>query len=149
MRRDKKAKRGTATPTLIANGTRIIGEIHFSGSLEIEGQVNGNIAAADGDADACVLIRDAGVVVGQVRAPMVVVCGRIEGDIYAANQVELAAGAVVKGDVHYALLEIEKGAQVNGSFVQREAEALATEETDKLDKKAHLEAVGSSGVQHV
>ena len=90
MRRDKKSRKGTATPTLIAQGTCIVGEIHFSGSLEIEGQVRGNIDAASDDAEACVRIRDTGVVIGQVKAPVVIVSGSVEGDIYAARQVELA-----------------------------------------------------------
>ncbi|RLA41055.1 MAG: polymer-forming cytoskeletal protein [Gammaproteobacteria bacterium] len=144
MRRDKK-KRGTATPTLIAKGTCIVGEIQFSGSLEIEGKVNGNIEAASDDAEACVRIRDTGVVVGQVRAPVVIVSGRIEGDIYAAKQVELASQAVVKGDIHYALLEIEKGAQVNGGFVQEEESAAP--KAEKAEVASHLEAVSDTGMR--
>ena len=148
MRRDKKTRRGTATPTLIAKGTCIVGEVHFSGSLEIEGQVKGNIEAVGDDADACVRIRDTGVVIGQVKAPVVIVSGNIEGDIYAAKQVELASQAVVKGDIHYALLEIEKGAQVNGGFVQEQESAAA--EAPKMTKVAstnHLEPVGDAGMR--
>jgi len=148
MRRDKKTRRGTATPTLIAKGTCIVGEVHFSGSLEIEGQVKGNIEAVGDDADACVRIRDTGVVIGQVKAPVVIVSGNIEGDIYAAKQVELASQAVVKGDIHYALLEIEKGAQVNGGFVQEEGNAAAAApEAEKTQMTSHLEAVGDGGMR--
>ncbi|OUS09925.1 hypothetical protein A9Q89_12155 [Gammaproteobacteria bacterium 53_120_T64] len=143
MRKDKKHKRGTATPTLIAKGTCIIGDIHFSGSLEIEGQVTGNIEAAADDAEACVRILDTGVVIGQVRAPVVTVSGNIEGNIYAAAQVELACKAVVKGDIHYALLEIEKGAHVNGGFVQEEADTAATApELETADVVSHLSDAG-------
>jgi len=148
MRRDKKSKRGTATPTLIAKGTCIVGEIHFSGSLEIEGQVQGNIEAASDDPDACVRVRDTGVIVGQVTAPLVIVSGRIEGNIYAAKQVELASQAVVKGDIHYALLEIEKGAQVNGGFVQeQESPAAEAPKVTKTEATNHLEAVGDTGMR--
>jgi len=145
MRRDKKNRRRTDTPTLISKGTCIVGEIHFSGSLEIEGQVKGNIEAVGNDADACVRIRDTGVVVGQVKAPVVIVSGSIEGDIYATKQVELASQAVVKGDIHYALLEIEKGAQVNGGFVQEEESApAASPKVEKAEVTNHLEAVGDA-----
>ncbi len=133
---------------MIAKGTCIVGEIHFSGSLEIEGQVKGNIEAAGDDADACVRIRDTGVVIGQVKAPVVIVSGNIEGDIYAAKQVELASQAVVKGDIHYALLEIEKGAQVNGGFVQEEESAFAASpEAEKNKVASHLETVGDGGMR--
>lgn len=148
MRRDKKARRGTGTPTLISKGTCIVGEIHFSGSLEIEGQVKGNIEAASDATEACVRILDTGVVVGQVKAPVVIVSGSIEGDIYAAKQIELASQAVVKGDIHYALLEIEKGAQVNGGFVQEdERTAPAAPKDEKAEATTRLEAVSDAGMR--
>lgn len=148
MRRDKKTRRGTDTPTLISKGTCIVGEIHFNGSLEIEGQVNGNIEAASDAAEACVRIRDTGVVIGQVRAPVVIVSGSIEGDIYAAKQIELASQAVVKGDIHYALLEIEKGAQVNGGFVQEdERTATVAPKAEKAEATTRLEAVSDAGMR--
>ncbi len=102
--------------TLIASGTHVMGDIRFAGNLEVEGQITGNIIAEEG-ADARVRILPKGCVVGNVNVPMVVINGRIEGDIYSSRQVELAANAVVIGDLHYVLIEIEKGAQVNGSFV--------------------------------
>ncbi len=148
MRRDKKTRRGTATPTLIAKGTCIVGEVHFSGSLEIEGQVKGNIEAAGDDPNACVRVRDTGAVIGQVKAPVVIVSGSVEGDIYATKQVELASLAVVKGDIHYALLEIEKGAQVNGGFVQEEeGVAVSPSKTGSVAAEDHLEVVGHKKVQ--
>ena len=148
MRRDKKTRRGTATPTLIAKGTCIVGEVHFSGSLEIEGQVNGNIEAASDDADASVRIRDTGAVIGQVKAPVVIVSGSVEGDIYATKQVELASQAAVKGDIHYALLEIEKGAQVNGGFVQETSAAVdSTSNAEKVEVEDPLETVGDGGIR--
>ena len=117
MRRAKKVKGGN-TPTLIAKGTCIVGEIHFEGSLEVEGQIKGNVQVRTGETESCVRVLDTGVIVGEVRAPIVIVSGRVVGDIYAINHVHLAAGAIVNGDIHYAVLEIEKGAQVNGGFEQ-------------------------------
>lgn len=145
MRRSRKLKRGAGTPTLVAKGTCIVGEVHFSGSLEIEGQVNGNIQAAKDDAESCVRILDTGVVIGEVRAPFVIVSGRIEGDIHASKQVELASRAVVKGDIHYALLEIEKGAQVNGGFVQASEQNLAPGSAKEPVATDEVKAVGSVG----
>ena len=107
--------------TLIAAGTHVVGDIHFSGNLEVEGQVTGNVVAEDG-AEARVRVLPEGRVIGDVRVPVVVINGHIEGNIYSGNQVELADKAVVEGNLHYALIEIEKGAQVNGSFVHQSAE---------------------------
>jgi len=113
--------------TLIAAGTHVVGDIHFSGNLEVEGQVTGNIVAEE-DSSARVRILPEGRVVGDVRVPVVVINGHIEGNIYSSTQVELADKAVVEGNLHYLLIEIEKGAQMNGNFVHQKA----SEESNKV-----------------
>ena len=111
------------TTTLIASGTHVVGDIRFQGNLEIEGEVTGNILAED-SGDARVRVLQQGHVRGDIKVPSVVINGRVEGKVQAPSHVELAANAVVEGDVHYALVEIEKGAKVNGSFVHESAKVL-------------------------
>ncbi len=117
MRKKLKMTSSGAT-TLIARGTHVVGDVQFEGCLEIEGQVTGNILAEAGT-EARVRVLDAGLVRGELRVPTVVVSGTVEGDIHADKHIELAAKAVVEGNIHYTLLEIEKGAQVNGNFVRQ------------------------------
>ncbi|MCV6605792.1 MAG: polymer-forming cytoskeletal protein [Porticoccaceae bacterium] len=114
--------------TLIAEGTEISGEIRFHGNLEIEGRVIGNIVAMDDD-KARVRVLQSGQVQGEVQAPSVVVNGLVEGDLKVSHQLELAARAVVDGNVHYRLIEVEKGAQVNGNFIR------ISEEKDTVSDK--------------
>ena len=121
-KKNKSVPFAAGNTTLIAGGTHVIGDIHFSGNLEVEGQITGNVVAEDGT-DARVRILPDGKVVGDVRVPVVVINGHIEGNIFSSNQVELADKAVVEGNLHYVLIEIEKGAQVNGSFVHQTTEA--------------------------
>jgi len=123
--------------TLIAAGTHVVGDVHFSGNLEVEGQVTGNIVAEE-DSSARVRILPEGRVVGDVRVPVVVINGHIEGNIFSSTQVELADKAVVEGNLHYMLIEIEKGAQMNGNFVHQKA----PEESNKV---VVLENVTDSG----
>jgi cytoskeletal protein CcmA (bactofilin family) len=117
-KKNKSAPFAAGNTTLIAGGTHVIGDIHFSGNLEVEGQITGDIVAEDGT-DARVRILPDGRVAGEVRVPVVVINGHIEGNIFSSDQVELADKAVVEGNLHYVLIEIEKGAQVNGSFVHQ------------------------------
>jgi len=102
--------------TLVSKNTEIVGDINFSGNLMIEGAVKGNIYSVDG-ADAHARILDSGVVQGEIRVPTIVINGTINGDVYSSKHVELAAKAVVNGNVHYELIEMVKGAQVNGNLV--------------------------------
>lgn len=103
--------------TLIASGTQISGQIEFSGCLEVEGIVRGNIVAEPGCEVSQVRIQNSGEVHGDVCAPVVIVNSSIEGNVYSSKRVEMAANAVVHGDVHYKIIEMVKGAQVNGGLM--------------------------------
>ena len=103
--------------TLIASGTEISGEIAFSGCLEIEGVVRGNIVAEPGCEVSQVRIQNSGQVHGDVCSPVVIVNSGVEGNVYSSTRVELAANAVVHGDVHYQIIEMVKGAQINGGLL--------------------------------
>lgn len=102
--------------TLIARQTEVSGDLHFRGNLVIEGKVRGNVSAHS-DSDARLQIVDGGTVEGEIRVPHVVINGNVQGDVYAARHLELATKAMVEGNVHYKLIEMVKGAQVNGSLV--------------------------------
>ena len=112
---DKNAKTEKGT-TLVANNCQIEGDVLFSDELCIEGVVKGNIIAQDG-ARAEVRVSEKGRVVGEIRAPSVVVNGKVYGDIHSDKHVELAAKAEVKGNVYYNLIEMVMGSKVDGSLV--------------------------------
>ncbi len=105
--------------TLFDHALEISGSVTFGGTLDIEGKVVGDVIAADG-ADALVRVREKGVVEGEIRAPKVIVNGTIVGNIYSSKHLELAANAVVNGNVHYSVIEMVKGAEVNGSLIHLE-----------------------------
>jgi len=98
--------------TLISRSTELMGDVHFSGALEIEGKVRGTIRAdAEGSQ---VRVCETGVVLGDIQAPRVVINGRVEGDVHVSGYLELAAKARVLGDVYYDMMEMVMGAEVNG-----------------------------------
>ena len=101
--------------TLISEGTRIVGDLHFTGNLEIEGQVIGNILSSE--VGGRVRVLPTGVVTGDIHSPIAVIHGRIEGSVYSSEEVHLAATSYVEGNLYYVLIEIEKGAQINGTFI--------------------------------
>ncbi len=122
--------------TLFDRAVEITGSVTFGGTLDIEGRVNGDIIAAEG-ADALVRVRDRGAVKGEIRAPKVIINGNVTGDVYSTKHLELAANAVVNGNVHYSVIEMVKGAQVNGNLIHtEEADAKKTKiEPLKVDVK--------------
>jgi len=106
----------SGSTTLISKSTELVGDIHFNGNLEIEGRVRGNIYAEEGS-DARVRIMEKGLVEGEICVPTIVINGSVQGDVHSSKHVELAAKAAVQGNVHYNMIEMVKGAQVNGSLL--------------------------------
>ena len=101
--------------TLIAKGTRVEGDLHFTGSLEIEGTVVGNVRSDDQSSR--VRLLHGSLLEGEIWVGDVVINGHVKGNIYAGHLVKLASKAVIEGNIHYSLIEVEKGAEVVGSFV--------------------------------
>ena len=117
------------TQTLISRTTQLKGDLTFSGELQLEGKLVGNIYAED-NKDARLVIADTGVVEGEIRVPVVIVNGTVIGNIYSSKQLEMAAKGLVKGTVHYHSIQMVKGAQVNGSMISsqtKEAKLLEAE----------------------
>ena len=102
--------------TLIAQSTAVSGDVRFSDQLYVNGHIEGNVNADEGT-EATLLISDVGSIKGQIHAPFVVINGRVEGDVYASNRVELAANARISGNVYYKLIEMQLGAMVEGQLV--------------------------------
>lgn len=111
----KKIPQSANNTSLIAHGMEFHGDVQFSGILEIEGLVVGNIVAHH-DAVAEVRIRESGVVKGLIRAPVVIVNGLVEGDIFCSSHLELAAKARVIGNIYYHLMEMVLGCTVQGQL---------------------------------
>jgi cytoskeletal protein CcmA (bactofilin family) len=105
--------------TLISRATRVNGDLHFTGELQIEGKVTGNIYSDD-EKDAKLVIADTGVIEGEVRVPVVIVNGKVIGNIHSSKHLELAAKANVTGTVHYSSIQMVKGSQLNGSMVNNQ-----------------------------
>lgn len=116
---DKRAgaKPATSVESLIGPRTVIRGDVEFAGGLHVDGQVIGTLVA-DSSGDGTLMLSDKGVIEGEIRAPHVVINGRVSGDIYASERIELAAQARVHGNIHYKVLEMAAGAQVTGQLTR-------------------------------
>ena len=78
--KEKASFGGSSNTTLVSADTEVVGDIKFSGNLDVEGVVRGNIQAQAGK-DAVVRIIDRGRVEGEIRAPSVIINGTIVGDV--------------------------------------------------------------------
>lgn len=108
-----------AVNTVIGQQSRVEGNIHFTGSLHIDGEIKGNIIAEEGSASV-LTVSEHGKIEGDVQVTTVILNGTVNGDMRSDERIELAAKAKVNGDVYYNLIEMAMGAQVNGSLIHRE-----------------------------
>ena len=112
----KHSKPQTQIDSLIGAGTSIEGNLNFSGGLRIDGQIDGNVVAAQGKPSTLVLSEHARVN-GEVNVTHLVINGTISGPVFASEYLELQSKAKVNGDVHYTTLEIQLGAIVEGRLI--------------------------------
>jgi cytoskeletal protein CcmA (bactofilin family) len=115
---------GTSIDTLIGPQVIIRGDIAFSGGLYVEGHILGKVVAQDGE-KAVLTLSEHGSIEGEIRAPVVIINGRMTGDVHASERIELAANARVQGNLHYQVVEMSAGAQLTGRLVHADAEAAA------------------------
>lgn len=131
MFKNKPSRHAGQVDTLIGPQVVIHGDIHFSGGLYVEGRIIGKVIAEDG-ARAVITLAEQGSVEGEIHAPVVVINGRVDGDVHAAERIELAAKARVQGDVHYKVVEMAAGSVLTGRLLHVESVAAALPVADFL-----------------
>jgi len=101
--------------SLVAQGTRIEGCVHFVEGMRIDGEVVGDIRAA-ADQPSILVISESARVEGAVHADHVIVNGEVVGPVHAAELLELQPKAKITGNVHYKALEMHQGAVIAGQM---------------------------------
>ena len=112
----RKQRTSGVIQTLVGDGTRIKGDVRFDGGCHVDGVIHGNVIA-DRDPEAFLSVSADGLIDGSVRVPTVILNGKVQGDVYASVRVELGSSAKVFGNLHYELLEMTAGAEINGKLI--------------------------------
>lgn len=100
---------------------KLVGDISFSGLLQLKGNIYGNVIAP-ADSDATLLVEPSATITGEVRAPYIMVKGKITGDVFA-RRINLKPGAIVIGNIHYDDIELEQGANLAGRLISTKDDA--------------------------
>lgn len=119
----------TNSISLIGENVEVVGDINFSGALQIDGKVRGTVKSARPDAS--LIITDKALIEGEIHVPQVRVNGEVRGDIHAANLVEVSGQARIRGNVSYKRLEMASGAAINGQLTQTESQELTEAELNQ------------------
>ena len=144
MLKHKKIQYDGQVDTLIGPQVVIQGDFHFSGGLYVEGRITGRLIAEDGQ-KAALTLADNGSIEGEVRVPVAVINGRVTGDIFSSERIQLGARARVEGNVHYKVVEMVAGSVLTGRLVHVEsAEAAGVDDRSQppAEGAVRLTAVG-------
>ncbi len=101
--------------SLIAAGSQIDGNMRFADGLRVDGDVIGNLSASAEQASILV-ISELASVTGEIHADHIIINGSVEGPVHARVLLELQPKARIRGDVHYAALEMHQGATISGQL---------------------------------
>ena len=122
----KPSKPQNRIDSLIGAGTRIEGNISFTGGLRVDGEIQGNVTAA-ADQPSTLVVSEHARIEGEIRVSHLVANGTINGPVFASDSLELQANSRLRGDVHYSTLEMHLGAIVDGRLVHGSGETRAVE----------------------
>ena len=95
--------------SILASGLTFEGKIEGSGHVRISGRFKGDVHV-----DGTLTIDPGAHLGGSVKAGAVVVGGELEGNIEAAQRVELQQTGIVNGDVTAGSLSVAAGARMRG-----------------------------------
>jgi len=106
----------------IGKSVVIKGELSGSEDLYVDGQVEGSISLKGNS----FTVGPNGQIKASVEAKVVIVQGKLEGNVQASDRVELRKSAVLHGDISTQRISIEEGAYLKGKIdIQGRAEKAA------------------------
>lgn len=106
--------------TIIGRGAHFNGSLTGTGTLRVDGKVEGQIVHR-GD----VVVGETGLVEASIQARNVTVAGEVRGGIEAEGKVELIATGKLTGDIKAGALVINDGAFFHGSSTMTRSEGKA------------------------
>ncbi len=105
----------------ISAGTAIKGEISSDNDIRVDGKIDGKVYSKGK-----IVVGPQAVISGGLACSSVDFLGTMKGDAYVKDLLTLKSNAVIEGNIYVNKLQVEMGAQVNGS-----CHMITSEEYDK------------------
>src|ERR1700752_5225779 len=99
-----------SVPSIVSQGTHIVGDVTTDGEVQVDGKIEGNIRCHS------LIVSDTGEVTGKVTCETVTIHGVLTGTVQGKSVV-LSRTARLVGDVTHATLEVEPGAHFKGQCI--------------------------------
>ena len=117
---------------VIAQGTKIVGDIESKGPFRIDGTIQGNIKT-----DGKVVVGKSGNIKGTLQAVNVDIEGQFSGKLILNGTLSLKSSARIEGEVQVNKLAVEPGASFNATCSMGAVKALNNgEKTNKEGERS-------------
>lgn len=94
----------------ISEGTSVVGEIKSSNDIRVDGQVKGKLYS-----EGRIVVGEHATLEGTLLCSNLDLWGKVQGDIYVKDLLSLKGTSSVTGDLHVRKLQVEIGAELNGT----------------------------------
>ena len=127
----REIKDGTLSG-FVGGGTAITGESTFKSMLRIDGRFSGRINSTGGT----LIVGAGGQVDANISVAVATIQGTVNGDVIAAERIELGRASRLQGNIQTPSLIIEQGAVFEGSCKMTEQKGSA--ENPKVERKSNV-----------
>jgi len=120
--------------TIISEGSFIKGDLKFSGSVHVDGEIEGTVIC-----EKILTIGKTGKIIGTIQADKLIISGEVEGEV-DCNVLEVLTGGKFRGEAHYNDIMIEHNGSVEGNLRTKKSK-----EPVKIKKKEPNKELADGG----
>ena len=122
----KTVEQNVNSVSRIAQGAALKGNLSAGTDIRVDGCVDGTLCS-----EGRIVVGESARLSGRLFCANADIWGTMDGDIYVRDQLSLKSSSVVNGDIYVSKVQVELGAQINGSF-----KMISEEEYDRLSNTA-------------
>ena len=128
-RPESRSTGAEGTLSILAASVRIVGNLETTGTLKIDGRIEGSVSGARQ-----LMLGRGGSIQGDVSAEEVVIGGTVDGGVRATTRMELQASAIVNGDIETKSIVVLEGAIINGTVRMTDVSARSASQLVKANQ---------------
>lgn len=113
-KKEKQMTEGTSSQNIIAQGTKMVGDVTSQGDLRIDGIIEGNIKTSGK-----VVVGKSGLIKGTLNGTDAYFEGKFSGKLALSGTLTLKSSAHIEGEVVAGKLAVEPGATFNVTCVMK------------------------------
>jgi len=133
------SKQAEKLRSFVGAESEVRGELTVVGTLRMDGAVTGRVQADE------VILSEAATIKGDILAKRIIIGGKVEGNIRAAERVEIGSKGKVRGDIFTNSLSVMEGGEFNGRIEMRADESKVLDFESRGSGTFPQSAVGQAG----